>query len=125
MANYRPVICVETGERFDSAKAAAEWLGLTSNAVTMAARGDSPTAGGYHWEYAPKEDVKAYDQPKPPKKRSGPIKTIEEVQREAARRSRETGRHIRYAHIQKEETLQLYGGWKLKHHRPKKRPKEG
>ena len=53
-----------------------------------------------------------------------PFETVEEVQEEAARRSRETGRRIRYAHIQKEETLQLYGGFSLKHHRPKKRPKE-
>ena len=53
-----------------------------------------------------------------------PYETVEEVQAEAARRSRETGRYIRYAHIQIEETLQLYSGWKLKHQQKKKRTKE-
>lgn len=124
MANYRPVICVETGETFGSIKEAAEHICLSANAVGMAIRGACPTAGGYHWEYAPKEDLEEYVPPKPTKKRSGPIKTIEQVQKEAERRSKETGRRIRYAHIQKEETLQLYSGWKLSNHLNKKRKKE-
>ena len=53
-----------------------------------------------------------------------PYETVEEVQAEAARRSKETGRYIRYAHIQIEETLQLYSGWKLKNQQKKKRTKE-
>ena len=125
MANCRPVRCVETGEVFESIAAAAERIGMYQSSVSKAVRGKTETAGGYHWEYEPKEDVVTYDPPKPTKKRHRPIKTIEEVQKEAARRSKETGRNIRYAHIQIEETLQMYGGWKLSHHCKKKRTKEG
>lgn len=55
--------------------------------------------------------------------RSGQYETVEDVQKEALRRSKETGRRIRYAHIQIEETLQLYGGCKLKDHIIKKETK--
>ena len=53
-----------------------------------------------------------------------PYKTVYEVQEEAARRSKEAGRYIRYAHIQIEETVQLYSGWKLKYQRNKNQTKE-
>ena len=124
MANCRPVRCVETGEVFESIAAAAERIGMYQSSVSQAVRGVAETAGGYHWEYEPKEDVVTYDPPKPTKKRHRPIKTIEEVQKEAARRSQETGRRIRYAHIQIEETLQMNKGWKPLNHRIKKKKEE-
>lgn len=125
MANYKAVVCVETGEVFASVKEASESLGLTKSAVGNALQGSATTAGGYHWEYATPNDT---DKParKTARRRSkhiGPFKTVEDVQKEAARRSKETGRNIRYKHIQIEETLQLYGGWKLSSHNIKK-PKE-
>lgn len=129
MPNYRPVRCVETGEEFGSIKEASESLGLSPNAVGVVLQGHALTAGGYHWEYATPEGI-SKPRRKLPRRRSGhvgPFETVEEVQKEAARRSRETGRHIRYAHIQIEETLQLYGGWKLHRHNKneeKKRTKE-
>jgi hypothetical protein len=44
--NARKVRCVETGQVFNSAKAAAEWCGVEVNrACSMGIR-----AGGYHWE---------------------------------------------------------------------------
>ena len=122
--NIKPVLCVETGQVFDSVKAAAEWVGLSNNAVSMAARGECPTAGGYHWEYAPEEDVEAYDRPAPSPRRS-PKKTIRDVQEEARRRTEETGRPVRYADLQKEETLEMIkrraGLERLKRQRREKR----
>lgn len=41
-------------------------------------------------------------------------KTVQEVQEEARRRTEETGRYTRYAHIQKEETLRLLKEGKIK-----------
>ena len=44
------VMCVETGEVFDSIEAAKEFT-HTSN-VCSALKGRNKTAGGYHWRYA-------------------------------------------------------------------------
>lgn len=44
------VLCVETGEIFDSAKDAEKWLPGNIN-VKAAALGQRKTAGGYHWKY--------------------------------------------------------------------------
>lgn len=48
----RKVICVETGEVFDSIKQAADSVGVCRVAVSRCVRGQSHTAGGYKWEYA-------------------------------------------------------------------------
>jgi hypothetical protein len=51
----RKVRCIETGEIFESATAAAKWLGLGSDSVAACCRnrerGKITTCGGYHWEY--------------------------------------------------------------------------
>lgn len=61
----RRVICIETGEIFESITAASEWAGKDIHEVL---RGRNKTAGGYHWQYAdaPSEDEAA----KKPHKRS-------------------------------------------------------
>ena len=41
------------------------------------------------------------------KPKNRPNEDIYKVQEEAVRRTKETGRLVRYAHIQKEETIQL------------------
>lgn len=46
------VICVETGERFDSGKAAGEAKGVSRGSIAYAVKGKRHTAGGYHWKYA-------------------------------------------------------------------------
>lgn len=49
----RPVVCLETGKVYRSAKAAAEAVGLKgSSGVWYCAQGRSKTAGGFHWAYA-------------------------------------------------------------------------
>ena len=58
------VLCVETGEIFDSVKAAAASVGVNAQAVSDCLRGKRKTSGGMHWEYAPDVDDPSKDAPK-------------------------------------------------------------
>ena len=46
-----PVICLETGQIFDSITAAAAWAGVIPSAISYACRGKNRTSGGYHWRF--------------------------------------------------------------------------
>lgn len=49
----KPVICLETGEVFESAAAAAKAVGLKgSSSLSACLRGKAMTAGGFHWAFA-------------------------------------------------------------------------
>ena len=97
------IICVETGRVFNTITEAAAFIGVTPLSISIHLRGDSKTSGGYHWRYANQEPSPS--DPVKTKRRSG--MSIDEVQEEARRRSIQTGKYIRYADIQKEETLRL------------------
>ena len=45
------VLCVETGQVFDSVKQASEWLGVSKNAIRKACLGKSKTCRGYTWKF--------------------------------------------------------------------------
>lgn len=47
----KKVICIETGQIFDTCKEAGEWCGVKRGCITNCCRGRSKTAGGYHWMY--------------------------------------------------------------------------
>ena len=48
-----PVICVETGKRFESTKAANEHINHIHNGhISECCKGKRQTVGGYHWRYA-------------------------------------------------------------------------
>lgn len=47
-----PVVCIETGERFPSGKAAAEAKGISRGSIAYVVKGMRHTAGGFHWKYA-------------------------------------------------------------------------
>lgn len=49
---FSPVVCIETGERFPSVKAAAEFVSRHESTVIAALKNHNRTAGGYHWRYA-------------------------------------------------------------------------
>ena len=101
--NARPVRCVETGRVFESGTMAARMMGVSQTGLYNALSGNAQTCAGYHWEYADgQQNPTTIDKP-----RSRPAMTISEVQEEARRRSEQTGRHVRYKHIQIEETLAL------------------
>ena len=116
----KPVVCVETGRVFESIAQAAMAMGITASCINNALSGKYETSAGYHWEYAqpgvtsapPRVVTAEGTEPKPKKAKRrmlhhGPAMTIEDVQKEAARRTRETGRYTDYADIQKEETVAL------------------
>ena len=49
----RPVVCLETGERFESVTAAAKHYNiLKSTNISFACKNPHRRAGGYHWRYA-------------------------------------------------------------------------
>jgi hypothetical protein len=47
-----PVTCIETGQRFESAAAAARWACVSRSAVHLAVAGRRPSAGGWRFRYA-------------------------------------------------------------------------
>lgn len=49
-----PVVCVETGAKFNSTKEAAKSIGVSHSAISMAINGVRKTAGGLHWKLAGK-----------------------------------------------------------------------
>lgn len=54
--NKKKVVCVETGQVFDTVKDASAWLRMSPNAVSNAVCGYAERAGGYHWKYYHEED---------------------------------------------------------------------
>ena len=50
----KQIICLETQKIFESAKDAAESLGVSETSIRNACRGESHTSGGYHWAYIDK-----------------------------------------------------------------------
>lgn len=114
----KAVINLDTGQVFPSIAAAAESVGVQHANISAAVRGVASTSGGYRWAYVDPESKPK----KPDKPKSRPGMTIKEVQEEARRRSEETGKRVRYAHIQIEETLALARN-QTTLHKPKRRGK--
>ena len=48
----KSVLCIETGEIYDSIKSASEKTNISYNGISDCCRGKHKTAGGYHWEFA-------------------------------------------------------------------------
>ena len=53
----KPVVCTETGEFFWGGCEAERITGISNACISMACRGVTKSAGGYHWRFATKEDV--------------------------------------------------------------------
>lgn len=49
-SNKKKVVCVETGQEYDSARTASKFMGLHFTAVSSAIYSNR-TCGGYHWKY--------------------------------------------------------------------------
>lgn len=49
--NSKPVICLETGVKYESATSAAEQLGICVTSITNCLNGRSKSCMGYHWRY--------------------------------------------------------------------------
>lgn len=52
----KPIICIDTGEIFDSVKSAAATTDVSRSCISMALNGKTKTAGGYRWAYLHQED---------------------------------------------------------------------
>lgn len=52
----KPIICIDTGEIFDSVKSAAEKSGVTHSCISMVLNGRGKTAGGCRWNYLNQDD---------------------------------------------------------------------
>ena len=53
---YRAVICIDTGEIFNSMTEAQKKTGISSACISACCRGKTKTAGKKHWEYLIQED---------------------------------------------------------------------
>ena len=51
----KKVLCVETGEIFESIMEASRKTGINSSHISKVCLGKRKTTGGYHWEYLPLE----------------------------------------------------------------------
>ena len=52
----RQVKCVETGEVFESIRAAAKWCNVPNSNIVILLKGKGRTAGGYHWIYTDEDE---------------------------------------------------------------------
>ena len=53
----KKVICLETGEVFDSLTKAADFARVSKPSIMRACKGMCKSSGGYHWEYYVEEDI--------------------------------------------------------------------
>lgn len=51
----KKVVCINTGEIFNSAKEAAQYFGLVHGSITRVCRGERPSIKGYKFEYVEKD----------------------------------------------------------------------
>lgn len=49
----KKVLCIETGEVFESSREAERKTGVAQSHISSVCNGKQKTAGGYHWTYAP------------------------------------------------------------------------
>lgn len=54
-AKARAVVCMETGERFDTVTEAAQSITRSPENLSSCCRGQRKTCGGYHWKYDKEE----------------------------------------------------------------------
>ena len=57
LVNRVPVLCVETGVRYESMREAAESVGVRASYICAVCNGRAKTAGGYHWRRLDREYV--------------------------------------------------------------------
>lgn len=62
IGHKRPVICIETGEFFDSISEASRKIGTPNTRISLAAMQRLKRAGGYHWRHATPEEVARHEQ---------------------------------------------------------------
>lgn len=51
IGNNKKVVCVETGQVFDSLTKASECVGVSKSSISECCTGKQKTCGGFHWKY--------------------------------------------------------------------------
>ena len=57
--DIRPIRCIETGQIFESVKAANEFYGKKQTNISAVCRGERSIALGYHWKYIDEQEENA------------------------------------------------------------------
>ena len=74
----KKVVCMETGQIFESAAEAERWLGVSEGSIGKVCRGVYKTAKGYHWKFADDDNKNEIEKPiKPRQKRVVCVETNE------------------------------------------------
>ncbi len=55
--NSTPIVCIETGEIYESQGAAKRITGINDTSICKCLKGVKKTAGGFHWRYATTDEI--------------------------------------------------------------------
>lgn len=58
--NRKPIVCIETGDYFESSCEAERKIGIRARCIRHACSGEYKTSGGYRWRWATKEEIYAH-----------------------------------------------------------------
>lgn len=56
LAKLKPVMCIETGEQFESIQVAENFYNICHGKIGMVCNGKRKTTGGYHWKFIERGD---------------------------------------------------------------------
>ncbi len=103
----RQVKCVETGEVFESIRAAAKWCNVPNSNIVIPLKGKGRTAGGYHWIYTDEDEEAQLERIRQMPEGRQRTEESKEKQRQAM-----TGRKHTPEHCEKIRQSHLGQGWK-------------
>ena len=103
----RRVKCVETGEVFESLRAAAKWCHLPSSNLCALLAGKGRTLGGYHWIFADEDEEAALE-----RIRQMPEGRQHTDESKARQRRTMSGRKLSPEHCDKIRQSHIGQGWK-------------
>lgn len=103
----RQVKCVETGEVFESIRAAAKWCNVPNSNIVILLKGKGRTAGGYHWIYTDEDEEAQLERIRQMPEGRQRTEESKEKQRQAM-----TGRKHTPEHCEKIRQSHLGQGWK-------------
>ncbi|MBR2775460.1 MAG: hypothetical protein IKD73_10800, partial [Selenomonadaceae bacterium] len=103
----RQVKCVETGEVFESIRAAARWCKVPASNLVTLLKGKGRTLGGYHWIYADEDEEAALERIRQMPEGHKPTKEAIEKLRQA-----KIGKNLSPEHCEKIRQSHIGQGWK-------------
>lgn len=93
----KPIICIDTGEIFDSVKSAAAKVGVSYGCISMALNGKMKTAGGYRWAYLNPDDKVSEETSKSlGKANRGKKQSAEQIEKRATKLRGKSNPHLNH-----------------------------